>query len=69
MMADWTRVFSSTSQQEAELVRGVLETNGIQAVVMDGRPSPYPQLGEIEVYVVRDDVMRALYLVRKHQGT
>jgi hypothetical protein len=68
-MADWTHVFSSTSPQEAELVRGLLEANGIQAVVLDRRPSPYPQLGETEVYVVRDDVMRALYLVRKQQGS
>lgn len=66
-MRGWTIVFSTTSPHEAELVRGSLEAHGLDAVVMDQRPSPYPTLGEIHVYVATDDVMRALYLVRKHR--
>lgn len=60
-------MFSSASSQEAEIVRGLLEEHEIRAVVMDQRSSPYPHVGEAGVYVQRDDVLQALYLVRKHQ--
>lgn len=66
-MRNWTVVFRSTSRPEAEIVCGLLEAYEINAVVMDARPSAYPHLGECEVHVERDDVVRALYLVRKHQ--
>ena len=64
-MDNWTLVFRAGSQQEAEIVRGLLEAHDIRAVVMDEGSSTYPRLGESAVYVGRDDVMRALYLVRK----
>lgn len=66
-MSSWAVVFRSSSRQEAEIVRGALEADDIAAVVMDTGPSVYPQLGDCEVHVHRDDVVRALYLVRKHQ--
>lgn len=66
-MGTWTLVFSSASSQEAEIVKGLLEEHDITAVVMDQRSSPYPHMGEAGVYVQRDDVLQALYLVRKHQ--
>ncbi len=47
------------------MVRGLLEEHDIRAVVMDQGSSAYPPLGGSAVYVGQDDVMRALYLVRK----
>ncbi|HMC97592.1 MAG TPA: DUF2007 domain-containing protein [Flavobacteriales bacterium] len=64
-MGNWTLVFRAGSSQEAEIVRGLLEEHDIRAVVMDQGSSAYPPLGESAVYVDRDDVLRALYLVRK----
>jgi hypothetical protein len=64
-MGNWTLIYSTGSRQEAEIVRGLLEVHGIAVVVMDQRSSPYPPLGEARVYVDRDDVVRALYIVRK----
>jgi len=64
-MGNWTLVFSAGSSQEAEIVRGLLESHDIRAVVMDAGSSTYPPLGDSSVYVDRDDVLRALYLVRK----
>ncbi len=65
MTGNWTLVFSAGSPQEAEMVRGLLEEHDIRAVVMDQGSSAYPPLGGSAVYVGQDDVMRALYLVRK----
>lgn len=64
-MGNWTLVYSSVSQHEAELVRGQLEANDIPAVIMDQRSSVYPSMGSIAVLVERDDVMRALHLISK----
>ncbi|MEO8589839.1 MAG: DUF2007 domain-containing protein [Flavobacteriales bacterium] len=64
-MGNWTLVFRAGSLQEAEMVRGLLEEHDIRAVVMDPGSSAYPPLGDSAVYVDRDDVMRALYLVRQ----
>lgn len=66
-MRNWAAVFRSVSRPEAEIVRGLLEANGIHAVLLDAQPSAYPHLGECEVHVERGDVVRALYLVRKHE--
>jgi hypothetical protein len=38
-------------------------------VVLDQGASPYPQLGDVGVYVDREDVVRALYIVRQHPST
>lgn len=63
-MADWTLILQARDRQEAEMVRGRLEANDIPAVVMDQRSSVYPMMGNIEVLVERDHVMRALRVLR-----
>jgi hypothetical protein len=67
-MAQWTLVFSSTGLPEAELVRGLLIAHDIEAIVIDQRPSAYPTLAAAEVYVDLDDVLRARFIVQKHQA-
>lgn len=64
-MGNWTLVFSAVSHHEAELVRGRLEANDINAVIMDQRPSMYPSMGMTQVLVDRDDVMRALHVINQ----
>jgi hypothetical protein len=65
-MPHWTLVYSARHPHDAELVRGLLESHGIRAVVLDQGSSPYPPIAEVGVYVDRDDVVRALYIVRQH---
>lgn len=64
-MGNWTLVYSAVSHHEAELVRGQLEANDINAVIIDHRSSVYPSMGTIQVLVDRDDVLRALHLINK----
>ena len=64
-MGNWTLILSTGSPHEAEIIRGLLEEHGIQVVMMDHRSTPYPPLSETRLYVDRDDVVRALYIVRK----
>ena len=64
-MAHWTPIHTARDRHEAELVKGLLEANDIEAVIMDQRSSIYPMMGSIEVQVDRDEVMRALHLISK----
>ncbi|MCB0769775.1 MAG: DUF2007 domain-containing protein [Flavobacteriales bacterium] len=63
-MAHWTPIHTARDRHEAELVRGLLEANDIDAMIMDQRSSVYPMMGVIEVHVDRDAVLRALHLIR-----
>ncbi|HOP41875.1 MAG: DUF2007 domain-containing protein [Flavobacteriales bacterium] len=66
---DWTEVYNTTDPHEAELLRGMLEAEEVQAFVMDHRSSAYPNLGEVKVMVPRELVVRAIHLVKKFRGT
>jgi len=63
-MANWTVILHARDRHEAELVRGRLEADGIPAMVIDQRSMVYPMMGDIEVSVERDDVIRALHVLR-----
>ncbi|HQV74652.1 MAG: DUF2007 domain-containing protein [Flavobacteriales bacterium] len=62
-MANWTLIHTARDRQEAELLRGMLESNDIHAIITDQRSSVYPMMGNIELLVDRDDVLRALHVM------
>lgn len=64
---NWTLVFSAGSLHEAELVKGRLAGHDITALLMDQGVSAYPHLGEVGVYVEREQVIRALHIVRNSE--
>ncbi|HUX84760.1 MAG TPA: DUF2007 domain-containing protein [Chitinophagaceae bacterium] len=51
MEKDWVTVFTTGENFEAELVKGMLMDNGINAVVLNGRDSEFGTFGEAAVYV------------------
>ena len=53
MEQDWQLVYSAKSAIDAEMVRGMLENNGIEAVVMNKQDSSY-LFGDVEVYVSKE---------------
>ena len=63
-MGNWTLVFSAGTPHEAEMMRVMLEENGIPAVVMDRGSSVYPQLADPGVYVEPEHAVRAIHLLR-----
>lgn len=65
-MANWTLIHTAHDRHEAEMLRGRLEANDINAVIMDQRSSVYPSMGAIQVLVDRDDVMRALHVMAQN---
>lgn len=65
---DWAPVYQAATRAEAELVRGRLEEQGIEAVVVDQGSSAYPLLSQAAVHVRRSDLLRALHEVGKSAG-
>ncbi len=62
-MDNWIKVFESPMQIRAEIVKGVLEEDGIQAVVLNKKETVYQIFGVYEVLVQRDRLLEANNLI------
>lgn len=63
-MQNWIKVFEDGKQIRAEIVKGVLEENEIQAVVLSKKETVYQIFGTYEVMVKREDAMKATKLIQ-----
>jgi hypothetical protein len=64
---DWKLVYTSTDLYKIELIRGVLEGDGILSVEVNKKDSSY-LFGEIELYVQVNDVLKARQIIDSHQN-
>jgi hypothetical protein len=63
-MKNWTIVYKTKDISRAEIVKGVLTENGIQAVIVNKSDSSLPlSYGQMEILVPRDVVLRAVKIV------
>lgn len=60
---NWTMVYTTNRTWQADMIKQVLETEGIVAVVMNKQDSTY-LFGDIEIYVRPSDVDRAKELLK-----
>jgi len=56
------KIFSTTAQYKAELIKGLLLENSIESVVINKQDSSY-LFGELELYVKTDDAILAKHLI------
>jgi hypothetical protein len=63
-MENWIKVFETEAQVRAEIVKGVLEEHGIQAVVLNKKETVYQIFGTYHVLVQRDDSISAATIVQ-----
>lgn len=63
-MENWIKVFEDGMQVRAEIVKGILLENKIQAVVLNKKETVYQIFGTYEVLVKRDDAMNATKLIQ-----
>mgnify|MGYP006198836593 CR=1 FL=1 len=63
-MQNWIKVFEDQNQIRAEIVKGVLEENGISAMVMSKKEIAYQVLGTYEVLVSQGDAIAAMQLIQ-----
>ncbi len=64
MEKDWMKIFVSEELYRAEVVKGLLEEEGITAVVLNKKDPVTKVIGEAEVYVNKDDAMKAVNLIK-----
>ncbi|MHC1708311.1 MAG: DUF2007 domain-containing protein [Bacteroidales bacterium] len=60
--SNWVKIYSSSLVHEVEIFRGMLEENGIEAVIINKKDSAY-LFGEAELYVTADDAFDAKQLI------
>jgi hypothetical protein len=66
MDENWVLLKTTSDDFTAEIIKGMLEENQIEIVVMNKRDSEF-LLGEVELYVHRNDVEKANVLLAEHQ--
>jgi hypothetical protein len=59
----WVLVFSTNIPHQAEIIKQMLEANGVEAVVINKQDTAYPSIGEAELYVYPDKEQLALNLI------
>ncbi|HNW70709.1 MAG TPA: DUF2007 domain-containing protein [Bacteroidales bacterium] len=67
MSEDWVLIFETNKDFEAELIKGMLKEHDIEVFVMNKQDSLY-LIGNFELYVTRDDVMRAKTLILNYNA-
>jgi len=68
-MPELTVVFRTQSQSEADVVRGLLEANGVTAMIAsDLSRTPFPMsVGEMQVMVADEDAAHARRIIESHR--
>jgi len=67
MEKDWVTVYSTNKMYQAELLKRLLLDHDIPAIIIDKMDSTYRTFGDIEVYVMRDRILRAKILVKEFE--
>ena len=61
----WEKIYSSISPPRVELLRSLLENEGIPAVIVNKQDSMYVMIGEVELYTKRDYILKAKNIIEK----
>ena len=62
MEDNWVKIFSAFKLYKVELVKGILERNEIDSVVLNKKDSEF-LIGEVELYVDKKDADKARELI------
>ena len=66
--ANWAKIYTAKADHKVDITKNFLEDQGIQCVVLNKQDSAYAgALGEIELYVQRENVIKAKYLINKNE--
>ncbi|HCY46066.1 MAG TPA: hypothetical protein DHU89_05235 [Flavobacteriales bacterium] len=63
MDKEWIKVYSDTFEPKVEMLRIQLQNDGIAALVLNQKDSAHVHIGEVELFVKRDNVIRAKHLI------
>jgi len=67
MEKDWVLAYSTNQLYQAEILKEVLGDNNIESIIINKQDSAY-KFGDIEVYVKRDNILRAKKLIEEFEN-
>ncbi|MCD4695319.1 MAG: DUF2007 domain-containing protein [Bacteroidales bacterium] len=59
---NWTKISTTPDQYKAELIKGFLAEHDIEVFIINKKDSAY-LFGELEIYVLADNAVRANHLL------
>ncbi|MGC9470230.1 MAG: DUF2007 domain-containing protein [Bacteroidales bacterium] len=65
MEKDWAKVYGFKDMYLAEIAKQVLSDRNIPSIILNKQDSSYQTFGEIEIYVHRDNLIRAKALLKE----
>ena len=67
-MSDWVIVYKTNNPNQSQIVKSVLEDNGIDVVLIDKMDSMHKHLmnAEVELHVNPENVIKAKYIISKN---
>ena len=65
----WVVLHKTTSNFEAEALKGNLETQGIPAIVLNKKDSSYNNFGYVEVHVDKSKIKKAEALLKRENSS
>jgi hypothetical protein len=67
-MSDWVVIYKSSTLNQSQIVKSVLEDNDINVVLVDKMDSMHKHLmnADIELHVKPEDVIKAKYIISKN---
>jgi hypothetical protein len=59
---NWVKIYSTSANYKAELLKGLLMGKGINAIIINKQDSSY-LFGELELYVMPNDAIQAKHII------
>lgn len=69
MEKGWVVVHRSTTPVEVDIIKTMLENEGIPCIVLNQRDSSYLSFGEVSLYVKNTDFIRARGLIDRRSSS
>lgn len=63
----WEMIYRTDNPVTADIIRDMLEVNGVNAVIMNKQDSAYKVLGYFEVMVPEEQAAQAKQLLKDHE--
>lgn len=67
MDKNWAKIYATDADYKVDIARNILNEVEIQSVIVDKKDSAYGVFGEIELYVQRQNVIKALHILSKKE--
>lgn len=67
MENEWTKVFSTDEEYKAVIIREKLGAEGIESNLINKKGSEIDLfIGQIDIYVLNEDLNKAIEIIKKH---